>query len=224
VTVNGVTGKLKVNCRNRVRTAVYNYDGAIGSIPQTGVTSGTAIDIWDTIDDYNNNVAGLPPSVVTAWGNNTDCGGVEATTGDDNVWKDVTTTNGTTASTCTATPANCTMQDKITGLSWSKLQASAAWNTAWSNCQSLNNNGQTGWRLPTQKELMEAYTHGIRSIPSSYAAANTNWMTEANFNSLFWSGSSVSSNSVNAWFVNLANGATYNYNAKYFSYLVVCVR
>jgi hypothetical protein len=68
------------------------------------------------------------------------------------------------------------MQDKITGLSWSKLQAGARWNTAWSNCQSLNYNGQTGWRLPTQKELMEAYTHGIRS------AARTNWITEAFMN------------------------------------------
>jgi hypothetical protein len=222
VTVNGVTGKLKVNCRNRVRTAVYNYDGAIGSIPQTGVTSGTAIDIWDTIDDYNNNVAGLPPSVVTAWGNNTDCGGVEATAGDDNVWKDVTTTNGTTASTCTATPANCTMQDKITGLSWSKLQASGAWNTAWNTCHTTLNasggyNGQTGWRLPTQKELLEAYTHGIRS------AARTNWMTEADMYSNFWSGSSVSYSTGNAWDGYLANGNTGNYYKSHTN-RVVCVR
>ena len=85
-------------------------------------------------------------------------------------------------------------------------------------------NGQTGWRLPTQKELMEAYTHGIRS------AARTNWMTEANMNSAIWSGSSVSddpgaSNAFqsSAWFVLLAFGNTY-YSSKYGSYQVVCVR
>jgi hypothetical protein len=36
VTVNGVTGKLKVNCRNRVGSA-FNYDGAISGIGQSGV-------------------------------------------------------------------------------------------------------------------------------------------------------------------------------------------
>jgi hypothetical protein len=221
-TINGVAGQLKVNCRNRVRTAVYNYDGAIGSIPQTGVTSGSAIDIWDTIDDHNNGVAGLPPSVLTAWGSNTDCGGVEATAGDANVWKDVTTTSGGAASNCTTDAARCTMQDKITGLWWSKLQALGAWNTAWNTCQTTLNasggyNGQTGWRLPTQKELMEAYTHGIRS------AAGANWMTEANMYSSFWSGSSVSNGTVDAWSVNLANGNP-NPSGKGAANPVVCVR
>ncbi len=66
--VNGVTGKLKVNCRNRVRSAVYNYDGAVGSIPNTGVaTVSTNYDYWDTIDDYNNGVSGLPTGVVTGY-------------------------------------------------------------------------------------------------------------------------------------------------------------
>ena len=79
--VNGVTGKLKVNCRNRVRSAVYNYDGAVGSIPNTGVTTGTIIDYWDTIDDYNAGTSGLPTSVVSGWTNN-DCWGVEVSTDD----------------------------------------------------------------------------------------------------------------------------------------------
>jgi hypothetical protein len=233
VTVNGVTGKLKVNCRNRVSTSsptVYNYDGAIGSIGQGGQTGGSVRDIWDTIDDYNDNqVGGVPAGIVASWTSSTDCYGVESGAGDDNVWKDVTTTNGTTASTCAATSGNCTMRDKITGLWWSKRQASGAWNTAWNTCvTTLNNttyagnsvagyNGQTGWRLPTQKELMEAYTHGIRS------AASTNWITESHFNSYFWSGSSVSSGTTSAWYVHLAYGAT-NSGSKTNAYQVVCVR
>jgi hypothetical protein len=105
------------------------------------------------------------------------------------------------------------------GLSWSKLQASAAWNAAWIQCQSLNYNGQTGWRLPTQKELMEAYIHGIRS------AARTNWMTETNMlDGYFWSGSSVSSGINAAWAVDLADGYTFNGGSKYLTYRVVCVR
>ena len=238
VTVNGVTGKLKVNCRNRVGSA-FNYDGAISGIGQSGVTSGTAIDIWDTIDDYNNYVSGLPPSIVTAWGSNTDCGGIDTpglSSDDDNVWKDVTTTNGTTASTCAATSANCTMQDKITGLWWSKQQTGAAWNTAWSTCLTTLNgttygtnpvpgyNGQTGWRLPTQKELMDAYNHGIRSAASDkWTVPNSNWITEGNMANYFWSGSSVSFFTSNAWYVNLAFGGTYD-NGKNNTYQVVCVR
>jgi hypothetical protein len=198
-TVNGVAGKLKVNCRNRA-----NGDA----------TGDQVVDIWDTIDD----LLGVPPTNVWV-NNNTDCGGVEVTAGDDNVWKDVTTTSGGAASDCATDGARCTMQDKITGLWWSKkLQQSTDWNTAWSNCQILNHNGhQTGWRLPTQKELMEAYTHGIRS------AARTNWMTEGDMGSWFWSGSSVSYDTVNAWIVYLAYGFTTNFS-KLGTFQVVCVR
>jgi len=218
VTVNGVTGKLKVNCRNRVNTGVYNYDGALGSIPQTGTATGTSIDIWDTIDDSNNAATGLPPDIVKDWTSDTDCGGVEVAAGDSNVWKDVTTTVGGATSNCATDGARCTMQDKITGLWWSKLQPLAAWNIAWSNCQSLNYNGQTDWRLPTQKELMEAHAHGIRS------AASANWVTEASMTSAFWSGSSSSINTNRAWLLCLANGDLYLNNSKQDIYPVVCVR
>jgi hypothetical protein len=220
VTVGGVAGKLKVNCRNRVRSALYNYDGSLALIPNTGVTSGTVIDYWDTIDDYNNNVSGLPTSVVPGWTNN-DCGGVEASTGDDNVWKDITTTSLGAASTC-GTPADsgrCTRQDKISGLSWSKIQGtSRTWPQAINDCDILNHNGQTDWRLPTQKELMDAYNHGIRSAP------HANWITEADiaFN-FFWSASSASHATDHAWFVYLDFGDT-NYYPKDQPLQVVCVR
>jgi hypothetical protein len=239
--INGVAGKLKTTCRNRISTGAYNYNGAISGIGNGGNLAGSfGLDIWDTIDDYNDSNSGLPPSIVSAWGNNTDCGGVDTaalSTDDDNVWKDVTTTNGTTASTCAATSGNCTMQDKITGLWWSKLQASGAWNTAWNTCvTTLNNttysgnsvagyNGKTGWRLPTQKELMEAYTHGIRSAARTDAA----WMTEANMNSFFWSGSSYSTISNTAWLGYPSSGLPLGAGAaayldKSITGQVVCVR
>ncbi len=237
--VNDVTGKLKVNCRNRVHTAVYNYDGALASIPTNGVTTGTDIDYWDTIDDYNNNVSGLPTSVVSGWTNN-DCGGVEATAGDNNVWKDVTTSNGVTTSRCDLTATNCTMQDKISGLWWSKQQSSSAWNTALNTCGvTLNTttytgnsphvgyNGQNGWRLPTQKELYDAYNHGIRSAASDRWSnfANNNWVTETAFSTNeFWSSSTYSVIVGSAWFVNLGKSAGSVTGNKTSAYAVLCVR
>ncbi len=225
--INGVAGKLKPTCRNRVNSARFNYDGSISSIGQAAVTTGTTADIWDTIDDYNNNTSGLPASVVSAWGSDTDCGGIESTAGDANVWKDVTTASSGAPSNCATDSARCTMQDKITGLWWSKSQSTAAWDAAWANCQNLDHNGVTGWRLPTQKELMEAYIHGIRS------AVSTNWITQASLNSWYWTGSSNSASSGNGWGVGLATGYTYNtsitcgvnaYATKNTTNAYVCVR
>jgi hypothetical protein len=223
VTVGGVTGRLKVNCRNRIRSSLYNYDGPPASIPDTGTTAGTFRDWWDTIDDRNADVAGLPNQTVAAWSSDTDCGGIEASAGDTNVWKDVTTTgDGVTASTCAATSAHCTMQDKITGLHWSKLQGtSRTWPQAINDCDILSQipyyNGATDWRLPTQKELMEAYNHGIRSAESA------NWMTAAQMNAWFWSASSVSNDPDSAWFVLLAIGKPHH-NSKTDTTQVLCVR
>lgn len=163
-----------------------------------------SIDIWDTIDDYNNNGAGLPANTASSWPSDTDCGGVETAAGDANVWKDVTTTAAGATSNCATDSARCTMQDKITGLWWSKIQTNVDWNSAWNNCRNLNHNGQSGWRLPTQKELMEAYGHGIRS------AVSTNWITQSGLNNWFWSGSSNSAASSNAWGVSLSTGYTLN--------------
>ncbi len=293
--VNGVTGKLKVNCRNRANLTLQDMDtgrsvsGIESSVltttaahglasnqavrllyeaapigannyttyyvisvsattlqlsessgpgdamliyEGTGITvhrwqDGTA-DIWDTIDDYNNGISGIPGTVVSGWSDN-DCGGVESVAGDGNVWKDVTTSNGVTASSCGTTATNCTMQDKITGLWWSKQQTDAVWNAALSTCGSTLNgttyagnsvagyNGQTGWRLPTQKELKDAYNHGIRS------AASANWITEAAMENNFFSASSRSFSTIGVWVVSLANNFEGSYE-KDSATQVVCVR
>jgi hypothetical protein len=161
---------------------------------------GTA-DIWDTIDDYNKNNLFGPLTGVPGW-ENFDCGGVESFAGDGHVLKDVTTSDGLTPSICAElTAANCTMQDKITGLWWSK-QANFSWNDAINYCDALNHNGAVDWRLPTQKELLDAYNHGIRSAESNY------WIDQTNMNSNFWSATTDSSGADSAWAMNLANGLT----------------
>ena len=217
-TVGGVTGKLKVNCRNAVQ---LSGTGSFNNTTAPASASTTAGDIWDTIDDYN----GLPASTnfPATWSvANNYCGGVETVSGDDNVWKDVTTTNGTTASTCAATPGNCTMQDKISGLKWSKLASySASWQNAITTCNGLTHNGQTAgsWRLPTNKELFEAYNHGITSAARTAA----NWMTLANMKDYFWSSSSTANQSGYAWNVSLADSNAYSNHMNNDS-TVVCVQ
>ena len=71
--------------------------------------------------------------------------------------------------------------------------------------------------MPTDKELLNAYAHGIVS------AARANWMTLANMDAYFWSASYYSQNSPNAWFVNLGLGNTAIYDKNVFN-SVVCVR
>ncbi len=77
-----------------------------------------------------------------------------------------------------------------------------------------DSNGATGvetdWRLPTQKELMQAYIDGAaNNIP--------------NPGSNFWSSTEYYSSQSNAWVVNLFNGFTYG-NTKATAYNVRCVR
>ncbi len=214
VTVGVVTGKLKVNCRNRANLTLYNYEGSVGSIPTNGsIMTGTTVDYWDTIDDYNKAIHGLPGAVVSVWNSDSDCGGVESADGDSNVWKDVTTSDGVTGPSCGSTTSNCTMQDKISGLWWSKMQTPGTWSQAFSICDTSTHNGQTDWRLPTQKELMDAYNHGIRSAASDQwtNGANNNWIIEVNMNLDFWSATTDSMPPAaisQAWTVNLATGKT----------------
>jgi hypothetical protein len=220
----------------------YNAEPSLAKVtlptPSTGMgyqnvsTTITSTTNTTTTDDWNN-----PLFVV--WGNGNDCGGVDSPDiANDNhsVWRDVTTADGTTPSTCMVSPGNCTMQDKISGLWWSKSQSSVPWSAARTNCESLNTtiysgspllgfNGKTGWRLPTQKELMEAYTHGIRSVPSGLGGTNM-WISESMLTSnSFWSGSTVSWNPTypESWAVNLAKGSVSS-QMQTQTAAVVCVR
>ena len=225
-TVGLVTGKLKVNCRNAVRLS-----GTTGFFDNTTSPAAAGSDIWDTIDDYN----GLPAftDFPSSWSvANNYCGGVDdpnLSSDDDNVWKDVTTA-GTGGASCadnpTGSPERCTMQDKISGLKWSKLASSGAvWQDAITTCNGLTHNGQTAgsWRLPTQKELLDAYNHGITGA----ARTDAYWMTLGNMQSLFWSSSSSSRWPTGAWVVVLVDGTAWQTamgTGKFGNNAVVCVQ
>jgi hypothetical protein len=156
VTIEGQTGSLKLNCRNRMNSSVFNTD----AIPPgtSGTTAGTSRDWWDTIDPSNN--GGLfPSSTVTGWNSNTECG-LE-------VWEDLTSGG------CTSAAKDCIMKDNITGLMWSESypvtgQAPTTTNLHWANaisfCSALVFGGYSDWRVPTQFEWMAAINHGIRAV------------------------------------------------------------
>ena len=130
-------------------------------------------------------------------------------------WVDVTTTNGTTPSTCDATPANCTMRDPIKGLKWSNRRPNAIWQVAIDHCRTLNYNGVTGWRLPTKDELVEAYINDIYSAPSMYSRG----IREVK---RFWSTSSCSDGTDLGCAVSLEYGESVDANQRYAAG-VVCV-
>ena len=130
-------------------------------------------------------------------------------------WVDVTTTNGTTPSTCDATTANCTMQDPINRLKWSNRRPDAIWQVAIDHCNTLTYNGVGGWRLPTKDELRVALSNGI------YSEARTNWITQADMNRVFWS--AYSPRTSFAWGVYVATGNETDYLKTNDYYAVVCV-
>jgi hypothetical protein len=173
-----------------------------------------SLDIWDTVNDYNNNGAAFTAAATpAAWTSDNFCGGA-GTAASTAVWTD-TTSDGT----CDAAGDECRFKDKISGLEWSEFQsASAAWGTAMTTCGNLSFGGAGAWRLPTQKELMAAYEHGI------YTAPNANWLTKAQMDAnYFWTSSTQSATTINAWLVTLSFGNTAGM-AKTGIYQALCVR
>ena len=85
------------------------------------------------------------------------------------------------------------------------------WATAFTACQGLNHNG-TGWRLPTQRELimMWIFSTKINNMVGSTFTATIYWCATENASS-------------SAWHVNFGNGITDN-NTKSFTYRLRCVR
>lgn len=96
------------------------------------------------------------------------------------------------------------------------------WFDAMFACNRLNTIGwngyTTGWRLPTQKELMEAYVHGFRSVEGP------NWNSEP-FNIYpRLSATTSSTNTAFAFAVGLSFGDSTMSTSKTSPATFVCVR
>lgn len=113
---------------------------------------------------------------------------------------------------------NGTVTDSSTGLVWQQGEpGTKTWDNALTYCEGLSLGGADDWRLPNVKEL-ESLTDDARYNP----ALDTTYFPNAN-SSNYWSSTTYASNTLNAWYVNFANGYVY-YNDKSNSSYVRCVR
>lgn len=69
-------------------------------------------------------------------------------------WVDVTTTTSGAPSSCAANESRCTKKLSDSALLWSKVFPWGTHNGAEQNCDGLNHNGKSNWRLPTSDELL----------------------------------------------------------------------
>jgi hypothetical protein len=118
LTFAGVTSQGKSHCRNRANTQTLNGAGPNQGFNNTTLPAIAGLDFFDTIDDYNNNLTGLPGE-IPAWtmliggttvtlGSDFACGGIYAT-GD-------TATGNTGADSGLAHDANGNWQDLTPGI------------------------------------------------------------------------------------------------------------
>jgi hypothetical protein len=91
----------------------------------------------------------------------------------------------------------------------------STWPQAVYLCQNLNNvtTAGTGWRLPTQKELLQLHIDGIAKVSSL-----------GNLTSYFWTISSASGGNATAWAIVPASGQQGNAWKNSTSNSVLCLR
>ncbi|MGE0172307.1 MAG: DUF1566 domain-containing protein [Oligoflexales bacterium] len=215
--VNGVTGALKVNCRNTIVDSDYNYDGSASSIHHSGTTSGTANNWWDTTMDFADNGAFPPQNFPTGWTSYNYCSKANYT--------DVTADGN-----CSTSTDFCMFRDNITNLIWGEEATSSMdWGSAIGYCDGLSGGGYTDWRLPTQKELMQAYVHGIRDISEgSPNDGDDDPYFTSSLDSFYWSATSAVDtgdgySGSGAYQTHLGKGWTEHFSKNDSDY-VICVR
>lgn len=133
---------------------------------------------FDSIDYVNNN----GPQVSSASGTNESnfCADVYPAS-PYGIWEDVT------IGSCNSLSDDCVYRDRITKLQWSETFAQSHFSYAHSRCAQLNFNGHSDWRLPTQKELLTAATHNMRSVNKAL------WMDLSAVSATFWTSTAISS-------------------------------
>ena len=179
--INGVTGTLKVNCRNNTDSTHY----------------ATALSVIDYTFDN-----GYPSNLAT--------GSTSANNCDGSVWTDQT--GG--GNTCTG--ADCLLKDTISGLQWTKTYTPTTWTAAKNACAGLTYHGISGWRLPSEKELLGAYVNGIAAPMLGTGIAFTD-------DTLFWSSTDYTLGSgASAMYVAPLSGIT-AYEAKTYTNFYMCV-
>lgn len=169
----GGQGQLKTNCRNAFPEGVSNVSFN-PSIADDGNTRATKF----------------------KWGDETRCY--------EELWENVTKDNADNLIACTNSNRICVYRNIITGLRWRKDpdKNQTTRDAAAQNCASITDSDGSPWRLPTHKELLQAYVHGIR-----YIAPGAGFLDPAQE---YWTSSSrpsdISSQNCYSSYVKLSNG------------------
>jgi hypothetical protein len=194
-TAGGLAGKL-VFYANMADTTLFDRT--------TGAGGASGLDAYDTIDDYADD--GVFPT-QNPWSPPMSVPGAN--------WLRDAASDTDTDGACNGAEA-CVYKDLITGLLWQKDDdATRDWETALTYCHDLDYGGHaSGWRLPTQKEMMQAYADGI-------------WLEEASLSvtdqDSYWSSTTYSGNTARGWIGDLFRGS-FGHDTKVMAYHVVCVR
>lgn len=185
-TIGGVVGNITFY-KNMANTALAGKNRTAG----TGALAG--VDPFDTIDDFNANGA-FPTEAPAGFDQATGANWTRDTLSDTGAGG-----GGATDGVCNGSEA-CVYLDNTTGLRWSRYDGTTrTWENAITYCDGLNYGGYTDWRLPTQKELQQAYVDGIWS---------TKGATKLNLDYDHMSATRPS-NDTGVWTVCLAIGCTY---------------
>lgn len=175
----------------------YDYIGSWGY---------SGMDIWESIDDIAFGIASDNP-----FGPYNLCS--------TNNWEDISTlSDDSSITSCSNSSDKCAFKDKISKNTWSeRSDGTLSWEDAIEYCKNLTNNGITTWRLPSQKELITTFIRGIYSINS------TNFLN-ANSTLQYWTSTTYSSNTDQAWVVGIVDAYTFSANKTNNSeYPVTCI-
>jgi len=111
--------------------------------------------------------------------------------------------------------------DNATGLIWqddiNATVYTATWQGAIDYCESLTLGGYDDWRLPNINELLSIVDY------SKFRPAIKDGFINVSVNIINWSGTSLSTYPLKAWFVHYNNGGAFP-DDKGISYYVRCVR
>jgi len=121
------------------------------------------------------------------------------------------------------TKQNGVVTDSVTQLEWQDDYSdnggdikSTTWQSAIEYCEALTLNNQSDWRLPNINELSSL-------VDNSKYSPSINSVFELTSSGYYWSATTNTNNSNDAWFVYFSKGLV-SYNYKNYSNYVRCVR
>jgi len=163
-TAGGIAGSI-VFYKNMANTSLFDRTTGTGGV--------SGLDIYDTIDDYNNGST-FPTQNPGGWTQTTDAN-----------WLRDPQSDTDTNNVCNGTE-DCVYKDQITSLFWIPSSSTRTnWEDAITYCDAFNGSSyggySSGWRLPTQKELQQAYVDGVWGQRSTLnVAADYTWTSTSN--------------------------------------------